>query len=229
MEKTLKTFSVNVNDILINGRVLRADDELVFSFPNGYEHLFVGYEIQYKYEHPDYEVVLNLYNEDGDRYKLYIRKENNRCTRAYKLVNSESNEEEIYPLIAESMADIQLDKFAIFDIHSVKKQVTLRDCPFSCNFKNGNENDNRILFCTMYDCGNGNVKDSVIMLYSFYVVNDEIVRPNFFVNLKKCYVSREEYLLLNLLNSSKKVTIEVYKGESSESILEKVKKELEKN
>lgn len=226
MEKTLKTFSVNVSDILINGRVLHSGDELVFSFPNGYEHLFVGYEIHYRYEHPDYEVVLNLYSKENDRYKLYIRKENQHCSRAYKLVNSESNEEEIYPLIGESMDEIQLDKFAIFDIHSVKKQVTLRDCPFSCNFKNGNENDNRFLFCTMYDCGNGDVKDSVLMLHYFDVVDDEIVRPNFFVNLKKCYVSREEYLLLN---SSKKVTIEVYKGESSESILEKVKKELEKN
>lgn len=226
MEKTLKTFSVNVNDILINGRVLRADDELVFSFPNGYEHLFVGYEIQYKYEHPDYEVVLNLYSEDGDRYKLYIRKENQHCTRAYKLVNNESNEEEIYPLIGESMEEIQLDKFAIFDIHSAKKQVTLRDCPFSCNFESGNENDHKIMFCCYYNYCSDNIKDSVIMLNSFYVVNDEIVRPDISVNFENCYVSREDYLLLN---SSKKITIDVYEGESSESILEKVKKEFEKN
>lgn len=64
------------------------------------------------------------------------------------------------------------------------------------------------------------------MLHHFDVVDDEIVRPDFFVDLKKCYVSRDDYLLLN---SSKKITIDVYNGESSESILEKVKKELEKN
>lgn len=64
------------------------------------------------------------------------------------------------------------------------------------------------------------------MLNSFDIVDDEIVHPDFSVDLKNCYVSKEDYLLLN---SSKQITIEVFEGESTESILEKVKKELEKN
>lgn len=122
MEKTLKTFIFNVNNVMINGRVLCVRDELVVSFPNGYEHLFVGYNIHYQYVHPDYEVILTLYNKDDDRYKLYIRKENAFCSRAYKLVVSETDEEFIYPLIAESTAEIGNDKFAIFDIHTLKKK-----------------------------------------------------------------------------------------------------------
>ena len=226
MEKTLKTFLVDVNDILINGRVLCVGDELVVSFPNGYEHLFVGYNIHYQYVHPYYEVVLTLYNKEGDRYKLYIRKENNRCTRAYKLVVSETDEEVIFPLIAENTTEIGNDKFAIFDIHSLKKTVTLRDYPFNCKFESEYNNSDKILLCCYYNYCSDNPKESVIMLKSFDIVDDEIVHPDFSADLKNCYVSREDYLLLN---SSKQITIEVFKGESTESIMEKVKKELEKN
>lgn len=226
MEKTLKTFIFNVNNVMINGRVLCVRDELVVSFPNGYEHLFVGYNIHYQYVHPDYEVILTLYNKDDDRYKLYIRKENAFCSRAYKLVVSETDEEFIYPLIAESTAEIGNDKFAIFDIHTLKKTVALRDYPFNCKFESENGNNDKILFCCYYNYCSDNPNESVIMLNSFDIVDDEIVHPDFSVDLKNCYVSKEDYLMLN---SSKQITIEVFEGESTESILEKVKKELEKN
>ena len=225
MEKTLNTFSIDINDILINGRVLCGEDELIISFPNGYEHLFVGYNIHYQYVHPYYEVVLTLYNKDGVRYKLYIRKENNRCTRAYRLVNNETDEEFIYPLIAESTTEIENNKFAIFDIHSIRKTVTLQDYPFNCKFESKYNDSDKILFCCYYNYCSNNPNESVIMLNSFDIVDGEIVHPNFSVDLKNCYVSREDYLLLN---SSKQITIEVFEGESTESIMEKVKKELEK-
>lgn len=225
MEKTLNTLSIDINDILINGRVLCVGDELVFSFPNGYEHLFVGYNIHYQYVHPYYEVVLTLYNKDGNRYKLYIRRENNRCTRAYRLVDSETDEEFIYPLIAESTTEIGNNKFAIFDIHSIRKTITLRSYPFNCKFESKYNDSDKILFCCYYNYCSDNPNESVIMLNSFDIVDGEIVPPNFSVDLKNCYVSREDYLLLN---SSKQITIEVFDGESTESIMEKVKKELEK-
>ena len=225
MKKTLNTLSIDINDILINGRVLCVGDELVVSFPNGYEHLFVGYNIHYQYVHPYYEVVLTLYNKDGDRYKLYIQKENNRCTRAYRLVDSETDEEFIYPLIAESTTEIGNDKFAIFDIHSIRKTVTLRDYPFNCKFESKYNDSDKILFCCYYNYCSDNPNESVIMLNSFDIVDDEIVHPNFSVDLKNCYVSKEDYLMLN---SSKQIIIEVFEGESTESIMEKVKKELEK-
>ena len=225
MEKTLNTFSIDVNDILINGRVLCEGDELVVSLPNGYENLFVGYNIHYQYVHPYYEVVITLYNKDGDRYKLYIRKENAFCSRAYKLVNSETDEEFIYPLIAKSTTEIGNGKFAIFDIHSIRKTVTLRDYPFNCKFESKYNDSDKILFCCYYNYRSDNPNESVIMLNSFDIVDGVIVHPNFSRDLKNCYVSKEDYLKLN---SSKQIAIEVFDGESTESIMEKVKKELEK-
>lgn len=173
MEKDLNSFSVSVNGIMINGRVLCIGNDLYVSLPNEMKHFIVEDRFHYWWEKSHYNIALTLhpFDDEKDKWELHIEYINDYCSRAMKLVKlSEKNNENFvfhYPLIGETKYDVYDDKFAIFDIHSVKKQVALRDCPFSCNFESKLENDNRILFCSMYDCGNGYVKNMCYYVTSF--------------------------------------------------------------
>ena len=234
MKKELKTLSVAVNGIMINGRnIYGGNNDLYVSFPNGVKHFIIEDRFHYEWEKSHYNItlILHSFDDENDKWELRIKYINDYCTRVTNLIKlSERGNDDFnfrYPLIGETKDDIYNDRFAIFDIWSLPfyMETTLRDYPFNCQHASNDVNDEMIRFSCYYKPKGEKGKDIVVLLISFDVVNGEIINLKFTMDLADCYISESSY---NHSFPKRKITVEVSENETIEEISEKIKKEFQK-